>query len=84
MNDTTVIVYIATIIITYLLGILTKRYPKISNKLIPIQNLCIGIVVFLVEWFITKEPSTALMLSGLTAGGIYDIIKNLNEIKGDD
>lgn len=84
MEDLTIIIYVATMIVTFVLGIITKKYPKISNKVIPIQNLSIGIIVFLVEWFITKEPSTALILSGLTAGGMYDIIKNLNEIKGDD
>lgn len=83
MNDITIIVYVATMIATFVLGIATKKCPKISNKIIPLQNLLIGLIVFIIEWIITKEPSTALVLSGLTAGGMYDILKNLKELEGD-
>lgn len=74
------IVIIVTIIITWLLGILSKKIPFISNKLIPIQNILIGIVVAIIEWIITKDFSTAIAISGLIAGGSYDIFHNIEKI----
>lgn len=81
--NSTMVIYFVTMIVTYVLGIISKNYTNLNNKLIPIQNLLIGVIVFLVEWFITKEPSSALIISGLTSGGVYDIIKNLKELKGE-
>lgn len=79
------IISLATIITTLILGIIAKKNPKMSNKLIPIQNLAIGVIVAIVEWIITKDFKIAIMLSGLVAGGTYDIVHNLNKlIKGDE
>ena len=73
-----------TIIITWLLGILSKNSKFISNNLIPVQNVLIGVCVALVEWVITKDFKVALALSGLIAGGTYDVIHNLEKIvRGD-
>jgi hypothetical protein len=36
----------------------------------------IGIIVAIVEFIITKDFSTAIAISGLTGGGVYDLIKN--------
>lgn len=74
------IVAIVTFVITYICGIIVKKIPQISNKLIPLQNLAIGIVVAVIEWIITKDFSTAIMLSGLMAGGVYDIGHNLKKL----
>lgn len=80
--DTNTIAYLVTILVTYILGIIAKKNPKISNKIIPIQNICVGIIIFLIEWAVTKDPNIALTISGLTAGGIYDVLKNSKEIIG--
>lgn len=80
--DNTVLVYLVTTVVTFLLGIVSKKCSFISNKLIPIQNLLIGIIVFIIQWIVTKEVNTALVVSGLTAGGIYDIFNNIKKIKG--
>ena len=74
------IVMIITIVITWLLGILSKKSKFINNNLIPIQNLIIGLIVALIEWIITKDFNTAIALSGLVAGGTYDILHNLQKI----
>ena len=71
---------IATFIASLLCGFITKKIPQISNKLIPLQNLAIGVIVALIEWIITKDLSTAIMLSGLMAGGVYDIGHNLKKL----
>ena len=78
--DITSIISLITIIVTYVLGILAKKSTFINNKLIPIQNIIIGLIVAVVEWVITKDFSTAIALSGLIAGGTYDIFHNLEKI----
>ena len=66
---------LATVIITIILGFVTKKYTNIDSKKIPIQNMFIGIFVFAIEWIITKELSVAIALSGIFSGGIYDLGK---------
>ena len=71
---------IVTFIVTYICGIIVKKIPQISNKIIPLQNLAIGVIVAVIEWIITKDFSTAIMLSGVMAGGVYDITHNLKKL----
>lgn len=78
--ELTEIITIVTIIVTWLLGIVAKRVEWFDNNLIPVQNILIGVIVALIEWVITKDFSTALALSGLIAGGTYDIFHNLEKI----
>lgn len=79
------IVSLVTILVTFVLGIIAKKNPKISNKLIPMQNLLVGVIIALIEFAITKDFKVAIMLSGLLAGGTYDLVKNLNLLlKGDE
>lgn len=79
------IVSLVTILVTFVLGIISKKNPKLSNKIIPIQNLFVGLIVALIEFIITKDFKVAIALSGLIAGGTYDIVHNLNKlIKGDE
>ena len=77
------IISIVTFVVTILCGFLTKKCPKISNKIIPIQNLLIGFIVAIIEWIITKEFKTAIALSGLLAGGTYDVAHNINKMRGE-
>ena len=79
-TETAHIITLVTIIVTWLLGIVSKRNNFISNNLIPIQNIIIGVIVALIEWIITKDFSTAIAISGLIAGGSYDVIHNLEKI----
>lgn len=74
------ILSLITILVTLVLGVISKRNPKISNKLIPIQNLVIGLVFAIIEFAITKDFKTAIAISGLIAGGTYDIVHNLNKL----
>ena len=75
------ILTIVTFIVTLICGIITKKNPKISNYIIPVQNIAIGLIIAIIEWIITKDFSTAILLSGLTAGGTYDLVNNLNKMK---
>ena len=78
--ELTDILTIVTIVITWLLGIIAKKSNFIKNNLIPIQNLVIGLVIAVIEWIITKDFKVAIALSGLIAGGTYDIFHNLEKI----
>lgn len=78
--ELTQIITLVTIIVTWLLGIVAKKVKWFNNHLIPLQNILVGVIVALIEWFITKDFSTAIALSGLIAGGSYDIFHNLEKI----
>ncbi len=76
------IMQIVTVLTTLILGVFSKKSTFVSNNLIPIQNVAIGLIMAAIEWFITKDFSSAVALSGILAGGTYDIIHNLNKIRG--
>lgn len=78
--ELTNIITMVTIIVTWILGIVSKKSKFINNNLIPIQNILIGVVVAIIEWIITKDFKVAIALSGLFAGGVYDIIHNLDKM----
>lgn len=78
------IVAIATFLISLILGEIAKKLNQDIKRYLPIQNLLIGVVVCVVEYILTKDFSLAIMMSGLTAGGTYDIISNLNKLNGDE
>ena len=71
---------LVTIIVTWILGAIAKKCKWISNNLIPVQNIVIGLIVAVIEWAITKDFKVALGLSGLIAGGAYDIVHNLDKM----
>lgn len=76
-----VIITLVTMLVTFLCGLIAKKVSWFNTNLIPIQNILIGIIVAAIEWIITKDFSTAIALSGLIAGGIYDIGHNLQKMK---
>jgi di/tricarboxylate transporter len=75
------IITLVTFIVTLILGFVSKKSKFISNNLIPVQNLLIGLIVAVVEWIITKDFNTAIALSGIMAGGAYDIVHNIQKMK---
>ncbi len=72
--NTEIIMSLITIVVTFILGLIAK-----TDNLIPLQNLVIGIIVSLIYYFMTKDVSINIALSGLLSGGTYDIFKNLKE-----
>ena len=77
------ILSIVTFVVTLIFGYISKKHPKISNNIIPIQNLVVGVVMMIIDFIITKDIHTALAVSGLMAGGTYDIVHNLNKMRGE-
>lgn len=74
------LISLVTFIVTLILGIISKKSSFIRNELIPIQNILVGLIVAVIEWIITKDFNTAIMVSGILAGGTYDIFHNLEKI----
>lgn len=68
-------------VVTFVCGILAKKYSWFDKRLIPIQNLAIGFIMAIVNYIVTKDFSSAIALSGLLTGGAYDIGNNLNKIR---
>nr|DAY94408.1 MAG TPA: holin [Caudoviricetes sp.] len=74
------LISLVTIIVTWLLGYISKRSTWVNNRIIPIQNILIGLIVAIVEWIVTKDFKIAIALSGIIAGGTYDVFHNLEKI----
>ena len=74
------ILTVVTIVITWIMGYFAKKSSFINTNLIPLQNIGIGLVIAIIEWVITKDFNTAIALSGLLAGGAYDVFHNLEKI----
>ena len=76
---------IITVFVTLIAGQIVKQYPNIDKKkVIPIQNLVIGILIAVFNWIITKDFQTSIAVSGLFAGGVYDLVHNLKLWKGEE
>lgn len=81
--ELTEIISIVTFFVTIIMGVISKKSKWFNNNLIPVQNIAIGLIVAVIEWIITKDFSTAIALSGVVAGGTYDIVHNLNKLRRD-
>jgi Na+/glutamate symporter len=74
------LISLVTIIVAWLLGYISKRSTWVNNRIIPIQNILIGVIVAIIEWVVTKDFKVAIALSGIIAGGTYDVFHNLEKI----
>lgn len=74
------IISITTILVSFILGLIAKRVEWISNHLIPIQNLIIGIIAAIIYYLTTKDVNLAIAGLGLFTGGTYDIASNLKKL----
>jgi len=74
------IVAFVTFIVTFILGLFSKKSTFIRNEMIPIQNILVGLIVAIIEWIITKDFNNSIAVSGILAGGTYDIFHNLEKI----
>ena len=74
------IMVLVTALVTYVCGLIAKKHPKFNNKLIPVQNLLIGIIVAGINYIITKDFNASIVVAGLMTGGAYDLGKNLKDL----
>lgn len=71
---------IITALVSFILGLFTKKFKWINTNLIPLQNLIIGLLMAAIEYIATKDFNGAIAVSGLLAGGTYDLFNNLTKI----
>lgn len=78
------IIAIVTYIVAFILGLIAKRVPFVNNKIIPLQNIAVGLIIAIIEWIITKDFNIAIATSGILAGGTYDVLHNLDKLRKED
>lgn len=76
MNLETIIASV-TMIVSLVCGMIAKKVKWFNNKLIPIQNLLIGLISALIYYLYTRDFNLVIASTGLFAGGAYDIVHNL-------
>lgn len=76
----TEILSLITIVVSLILGLIAKKVKWVDNKMIPLQNLSVGIIFAIVEWIITKDFNMAIAVSGILAGGMYDVFHNVEKL----
>lgn len=74
------IISIVTIFLTFVCGLIAKKISWFNNKLIPIQNLSIGIIAGIIHYIITDDFNLVIVTVGLGTGGAYDILNNFKKI----
>lgn len=57
-----VLIYIVSTLVTYIMGILSKKFKWNESLPIPVQNIIVGAIVFLLAWLFTK-PNTEELLN---------------------
>lgn len=75
-----VIISIVTAIVTFVCGLIAKKVSWFNSKLIPIQNLLIGVIASVIYYSMTQDLCLTLTTIGLTTGGAYDIVSNLKKL----
>lgn len=82
--ETEYILTLVGFVVSLILGFAAKKFKYIEKNFIPIQNLAIGFIMVVIEFFVTKDFHTAVALSGLMAGGTFDLISNIKKLKDDE
>lgn len=83
----TTIISFTTLVITYIFGILSKKFGWLESKYIPFQNALIGIIAGVIAFVLglVEDLATAVIIcviSAFGAGGGYDLVqksKGINE-----
>ena len=79
------VIAVVTAILTYIFGLLSKKFNWIESKYIPIQNAIIGILAGVICKVLGLADSNMLitlmytLFGSMTAGGTYDLTKSGKE-----
>ena len=79
LNNIELIFTLVTMLVTYVCGKLAKKSKVIKNKVIPIQNLVIAIIMTLIYYLLTGDTSMAVASGSPIMTLIYDAIHNLKK-----
>lgn len=80
MENLELTIGIVTLVVTWVLGELSKKYGWIEKKVIPLQNLLVGVIAGLIYSIITRDVNLVISSLGLFAGGTYDVVHNFKKI----
>lgn len=75
------IITIVTVVVTFIFGIIVKKFELVESKYIPIQNVIIGILAGLICYALHLDGmdlATSIVtciISALGAGGTYDLTR---------
>ena len=65
--------------VSYIFGILAKKFNWVASKYIPAQNFIIGIISAFLYYIMIDNSNIGnaiiIAFSGLTAGGLYDLTR---------
>ena len=80
---------VCSILITYIFGVLSKKYNWIESKYIPIQNLLIGLLTGLIAYAVGLNNNivgsiVSCLIGSVSAGGIYDTVQTRFEKREED
>lgn len=81
INNMEYVIMFLTMGITWFLGWLTKKNKKLSNKLIPYQNIIVGVIATLIYWWATGDFSMVVASSSPVATLLYDAKHTSNKLK---
>ena len=73
------IITLLSMLTTWILGMISKKSTKISNKLIPYQNIVIAIISSLIYYWATGSFSMVVATGSPVATLIYDAIHQLKK-----
>lgn len=75
------IMSVMTAIMTYVFGLLSKKFNWIDSKYIPIQNAIIGIITGILCYLLKLSETDAIttivycVIGAMASGGTYDLAK---------
>ena len=75
-----VIIAVITVLATYVLGLLSKKSKYISNNLIAVQNIVIGIIATVLYYILTGNFSMVIASSSPIAAVLYDAKHGLEKL----
>lgn len=79
-NNIEMIIMFVTMVITWLLGAISKKSQYINNNLIIIQNISVGIISAVLYYIITKDFSLTIIMSGILAETGYNLFHNIEKL----
>lgn len=79
-NNVDMIIALFTMVLTLVLGSLSKKCSYINNNIIIIQNIVVGLFASGIYYIITKDFNIAITLSGLFAETGYNLFHNVQKL----
>lgn len=82
---TEMVMSIVTALITYLFGVLSKKFNWIESKYIPIQNASIGVIAGIICYLLKISEADMLttiiycIVGAMASGGTYDLAKTTSK-----